>query len=563
MPHDMAKRCEVCTRLIPEGQEGRASGEVSPLLVVTADAACRTTLAEHLSTLGHHVLTAQSSSDALAILAHQCVGLTFVDLASHGLDGIALLSHIAGASPHALCVALHDPGMPQRLAPALDAGAWHYLVKPVTPRLLEHTVARALAFVHLQRKDRGCLRLMPDDGCRRAGELRRAVEQAQAAQELKAHILANMSHELRTPLNGIMGMAQMLIHSNPSEDHRRYLEMVLQSSRTLLDVINNVLTLSSIESGAISFLAKPFSLHAMLYSLGSMFASSASDKGLHFSLHIADSLPDLVQGDKAKLAQCIVNVVDNAITYTDNGSVSVQVDTMPDARPNHAHLCVAVTDTGIGIAPEKMATIFDSFTLGEDVLTKKYSGPGLGLAITRQLLGKMGGEITVTSTRHKGSVFRITIELELTQPEHADAALRADWSCPRPSRSLRILLAEDEEVNQTFVSHLLARVGHSVTVADNGEAALRALARQDFDLVLMDIQMPRMNGLAATRAIREGTVPGLRTNIPIIALTAYTMAQDQQTALDAGMDDFLTKPVDVAALMETLERAMRHERPAS
>jgi CheY-like chemotaxis protein len=296
------------------------------------------------------------------------------------------------------------------------------------------------------------------------------------------------------------------------------------------------------------------------------FATQAMVRSFEFSYHFDPLLPARLIGDPNRTKQILINLIGNAFKYTRKGAVTVRIGlweapseaSVPAGQSERIRLHVAVTDTGVGIAPDRQAAIFEPFGIGEDYLTKQYSGAGLGLAIARRLAALMGGDITLESEPGRGSTFYLTMECGLPQGETRPAGIIPKPPAPpvEASGGLRILLAEDEPVNRIYTVRALQKLGHRVETAADGREALAMLGREPYDLVLMDIQMPRLNGLEATRLIRSGQVPGLSPTIPVVALTAYAMDSDRERGLEAGMDEYVTKPFEPFELVAAMDRAL-------
>jgi signal transduction histidine kinase/DNA-binding NarL/FixJ family response regulator len=382
--------------------------------------------------------------------------------------------------------------------------------------------------------------------------LEAAKKDAEVASRAKSEFLARITHELRTPLNGIIVTAHLMQGTELTPEQRRHLATVNAAAATLMGTISNVLDLSKIEAGKLVLEGTAFGLRDVLALAVAALASDARRKGLALTSAVAPDVPDRLVGDPTRLQEVLVNLVGNAVKFTEQGGVHVGI-ALGQATDDQVELRFSVADTGIGIAADKQAIIFEPFAQADDFTTRRYGGTGLGLSIAAQLVRLMDGRLSVESAPGQGSRFTFTAHLRRCAPGAKDWFPPVDSLVRHSARPSRILLVEDDPLNQEVAVQLLEAWGHSVTTVESGPAALTALADRPFDLVLMDVQMPDVDGLETTKEIRRRERIST-SHTPIIALTAHGTAADRERCLAVGMDDFTSKPFDVRALFQTIER---------
>ncbi|MFW5836409.1 MAG: ATP-binding protein [Desulfovibrionaceae bacterium] len=397
-----------------------------------------------------------------------------------------------------------------------------------------------------------------------AHELQRARDEALSANEAKSEFLAHMSHEIRTPLQGVIGLVESSLRTADDPELSRNLGLVRDASHSMLTVVNDILDFSRIEAGKLDIVEENVNLRKLVDNVLGLFGFLANDKGVRLVSSIDPRAPEYVRTDPDRLRQILANLVSNAVKFTEDGEVELAAEVESLHGDDAVDLSLSVRDTGPGIPDTQREAIFEAFQQAGPQVTRRYGGTGLGLAISARLAKLLHGDLSVESQEGKGSTFvfrsRFAIPAAGAPPAGEEPA---ETEAPSPGQSLRVLLAEDTLINQVFIEDILTREGHQVTVADNGLQALEALERQRFDVVLMDLQMPEMDGLEATRRIRENPPGPNPADLPVAALTAFAMESDRQMALDAGVNEYLSKPVQVDELLAVIARlAGDTDRPA-
>ena len=387
-----------------------------------------------------------------------------------------------------------------------------------------------------------------------------AMKKADEATRAKSSFLANMSHEIRTPLNAVLGMAELATSVTDPDRKNHYLSRIMDAGNSLLAIINDILDFSKIEAHKLALEAIDFDIRRTLEATLDLYMLPAGKKGLDLTFSVDDDVPQVLMGDPSRLGQILINLVSNAIKFTETGGVDVQVSLVEgpeDVTPGApVKLLFSVSDTGVGIAEDKQKDVFESFLQADDSITRKHGGTGLGLTICTLLVELMGGEIGLESEEGKGSTFRFSARLKVGDVGKVEAEMVHFSSRNIPDMPrLKVLLADDNSLNRELATTLLTEQGHEVLDVTNGVKALKALKEDHFDMVLMDVQMPVMDGISATRAIRDPNSGVLDPAIPIIALTAHALKGDRERFMEAGMNDYISKPITMHGFYDTIARA--------
>ena len=503
-----------------------------------------------------NVESAQTIAEALEKLVKNIADIILLDLNlpdSRGMETVQKIFETAPGVPIVVLTGLDDEDAGIQ---AIRSGAEDYLVKGDG---LEYTLVRTIRYAIERKKTKTSLIEAKQELEHINAKLIKATDaanemaaEAAKANTTKSQFLANMSHEIRTPMNAIIGFSEVLEEEPLTEQQKEYVRMILDSSRHLLELINDILDFSKIEAGRMKIETIEYDIRALLANIESLMNPSAKQKHLEFKIDCAQDVPGTVVTDPAKLRQCIINLVSNAIKFTEHGFVKLAARrTVKDDKP---FIEFEVADTGIGIPLDKLNILFESFTQADGSTTRKYGGTGLGLAITKQLAGLMGGNIIVESNVGKGSTFRLFIPANTDKDRQNAREVFADnhssqnsYQTPQPEFSGRVLVAEDSLTNQMLIKLLLEKLGFVVTIAQNGLEVIEAVKNQQFELIFMDMQMPEMNGYNATKRLR-----GLGVKTPIIAMTAALDGEDKNQCLEAGCDDYISKPIDRAYLVKVI-----------
>ena len=496
---------------------------------------------EILSEQGYMIATAKNGKSAIAKAKAHKFDLILLDIILPDIDGFEVCAHLKSFSqtqdiPIIFLTAKKEK---DSLIRGFQLGAVDYIPKPFSK---EELVARVNIHLTLRKTQE---------------ELIRSKEIAEAAGQAKSTFLANMSHEIRTPMNGIVGMVDILKRTTLTEEQLEFLDIIEISGENLLAIINDILDFSKIDAGQITFESIRFFVNYEVGEVIKMLNYKADQKNLKFSFDIAPNVPDMIIGDPLRLKQVLINLCNNAIKFTSEGFVKIRVGVISSSETKVC-LKFEVEDSGIGISPDNQLKLFKSFTQADSSTTRKFGGAGLGLAISKNLVQLMNGNIGVISEEGEGAVFYFDAEFGLTNQSISVSENTDKGKAESSLMKLKILLAEDNLIVQKVVILNLKKMGHQVSVASNGVMAVKMFKNETFDMIFMDIQMPEMDGVEATIAIRElEKSNNVRNPIPIVAMTANTLQKDKDNFIAIGMNDYLAKPFNNAELAHVLDRIYR------
>jgi len=516
----------------------------SKILIVDDNISNILVIEELLADLDVELVRAKSGLEAIEKTRQHEFALILMDVQMPGMDGFETVEIIRQDEKNFLLPIIYITAIYNEnyyRTKGIKTGAVDFIAKPIIPDLF---IGKVTLFVNLY-KQRKSLEQEIEKRKEAEEEMKLARDQAREAAKAKQLFLSTMSHEIRTPLNAIVNTAKLLKEENPRPDQLEDIEILEFSAENLLHLINDILDFSKIDSGKIEFESIEFEMRKLMNGVHQSFDYQATQKEINLEFIVNQDVPDVIIGDSARLSQILINLIGNAIKFTDKGKVLVEANLL-SSKGNDVELVLRVSDTGIGIPDDKIQFIFESFTQASSSTTRKYGGTGLGLAITKKLVEMQGGSIDIKSKVGQGSVFTVTMPFVRSEKDHLDEDMLMKTTF-QSLAGLRVMVVEDNLVNQKIVSKFLMKWDVNVDVAENGRIAVEKTRNNKYDLILMDLHMPEMNGYDATLEIRkmEGNQ---NKDLPIIALTASAFIEDRERIYTYGMSGYIIKPFNPSEL---------------